>query len=72
MACEKINFMLTGVPPELVAALEKRAENNFRSRNGEVLSILTSVCCGRQEPDSGSTGVDVVTSDRKDGGCVCQ
>jgi len=76
MACEKCNMLINGVPMDVRRELERRAAANYRSLTGEVLAILSVVCRGKIAlPGAGivpANGVDVVTSDRKDGGCVCQ
>lgn len=40
----KYNLMLNGVPADVMAELDRRSEAHFRSRTGEILSILTMVC----------------------------
>ena len=40
----KVDLMLKGVPADVAAELDRRADAHFRSRTGEILSILTMVC----------------------------
>ena len=40
----KYDLLLKNVPAEVVAELDRRADAHFRSRSGEILSILTMVC----------------------------
>lgn len=40
----KFDLLLKNVPAEVVAELDRRADAHFRSRSGEILSILTTVC----------------------------
>ena len=40
----KFDLLLKGVPAEVVAELDRRADAHFRSRTGEILAILTCVC----------------------------
>ena len=48
----KVDLMLRGVPADVAAELDRRADTHFRSRMGEILSILTTVCRNKVElPD---------------------
>jgi len=48
----KFDLLLKNVPAEVVAELDRRADAHFRSRSGEILSILTTVCRNKVElPD---------------------
>ncbi len=65
----KIDFLVKGVPADVAAELDRRAEAHFRSRTGEVLSILTTVCRNKialVEPTdvvSGDSRTDLVVID---------
>lgn len=41
---EKIDILLKGVPKDVADELDRRADQNFRSRTGEILAILTLAC----------------------------
>ena len=57
----KFNLMLNGVPGDVLEELDRRSEVHFRSRTGEILSILTVVCRNKIElPDlSIADGADI-------------
>ena len=63
----KFNLVLNGVPVDVVAELDRRSEVHFRSRTGEILSILTTVCRNKLEfsdlPIGG--GADVAQDDAR-------
>lgn len=40
------DILLRNVPGDIVRELERRAAANFRSRSGEIMAILASVCRG--------------------------
>ena len=70
----KFDLLLKNVPAEVVAELDRRADAHFRSRSGEILSILTMVCRNKialVEPTdvvSGDSRTDLVVID--DAGAV--
>ena len=41
---EKIDILLKGVPKDVADELDRRADEHFRSRTGEILSILVTEC----------------------------
>lgn len=46
---EEITTCVRGIPKDVWDELGRRAEKNFRPRNGEVVAVLTAVCRGRIE-----------------------
>ena len=46
---EEITTCIRGIPKDVWDELGRRAEKNFRPRNGEVVAVLTAVCRGRIE-----------------------
>ena len=62
---DKVNILINGVPGDVAEELDRRAVAHFRSRTGEVLAILTTVCRNRLEfsdlPIDG--GADVAQDD---------
>ena len=63
----KVDLLLKGVPADVVAELDRRADVHFRSRTGEILSILTAVCRYKLEvsdlPIDGGTDADGAAQD---------
>ena len=63
----KYNIMLNGVPADVMAELDRRSDAHFRSRTGEILSILTTVCRNKLEfsdlPIDGGTDADGAAQD---------
>ena len=60
---EKIDILLKGVPKDVADELERRANENFRSRMGEILAILASVCRGPEAaiaPAEESAGLQTI------------
>jgi len=51
-AADKIDILIKGVPKDVADELDRRADENFRSRTGEILSILVGVC--RKPAEGGS------------------
>lgn len=43
---DKVAILIRDVPGDIARELDARAAENYRSRNGEVLAILTVVCRG--------------------------
>ncbi len=41
---EKIDILIKGVPKDVADELDRRADEHFRSRTGEILSILVTEC----------------------------
>ena len=41
---ESCDILIKNVPRDVVQELTRRAEINFRSRSGEIIAILASVC----------------------------
>ena len=41
---ESCDILIKNVPGDVVQELTRRAEINFRSRSGEIIAILASVC----------------------------
>lgn len=41
---ENCDILIKNVPGDVVQELTRRAEINFRSRSGEIIAILASVC----------------------------
>ena len=46
---EGVTTCIRGIPKDVWDELGRRAEKNFRPRNGEFVAILTAVCRGRVE-----------------------
>ena len=63
----KVDLMLKGVPADVAAELDRRADAHFRSRTGEILSILTTVCRNKLEfsdlPIDGGADADGAAQD---------
>ena len=39
-----LNTMIRGIPGDVAVELDRRARENFRCRNSEMVAILTTVC----------------------------